>query len=545
MAAGRRGDEAPGSGKLAPYQRKRDFARTPEPPGVPEPPGDRPDGSAPRFVVQLHRARRPHYDVRFEIGGVLASWAVPKGPTLDPKVKRIAVHVEDHPIEYLDFEGVIPAGQYGGGDVIVWDLGTWEPHGTDDPAAAVAAGELHADVRGHKLRGRLVLVRRGRDQSGKDQWLLLHKRDQYAVEGWDPSDYPRSVLSGRSNDEVKADPRRLWRSDLPPAQASVPLDGTAAADGPSDDELDALNRIGPVGIWEVFGRELRLTNLDKVLFPAADGQPPVTKREFVRYAACMAPVVLPYLAGRALNMHRFPGGADTPGFWHKQLPDHAPEWIARWDNPEADPGDTHTYVVVSEPATLVWAANFGALEWHAWTSCTDQPHLPTYALIDIDPGPSTSWEDVLVLARLHRIALRHLSVAGAPKLTGRRGIQIWIPIARGPTFDETRNWTKQLSRAVGAAVPELVSWEWNVRDRGGKARLDYTQNVVNKTLVAPYSPRAAAGAPVSAPIDWDELDDPSLRPGSFTIRDFPGRVAERGDLFRTVLTARQVLPPIT
>ena len=120
MAAGSRRDATPSSAKLAAYQRKRDFARTPEPPGVPESHGQRPDGSAARFVVQLHRARRTHYDVRFEIGGVLASWAVPKGPTLDPGVKRAAVHVEDHPIEYLDFEGVIPPGQYGGGDVIVW-----------------------------------------------------------------------------------------------------------------------------------------------------------------------------------------------------------------------------------------------------------------------------------------------------------------------------------------------------------------------------------------------------------------------------------------
>jgi bifunctional non-homologous end joining protein LigD len=548
MARGRP-DAASSSGKLASYQRKRNFARTPEPPGAPEPDGERLDGGAARFVVQLHRARRPHYDVRFEIGGVLVSWAVPKGPTLDPAVKRVAVHVEDHPIEYLDFEGVIPSGQYGGGDVIVWDLGTWEPHGTDDAAAAVAAGELHADVHGHKLRGRLVLVRRGRDRSGKDEWLLLHKRDEYAVQGWDPADYPSSVLSGRTNDEVKADPRRMWRSDLPPAQASVRIDDALAEGpsdgGPSDDELEALDSLDSGGSWEVFGRRLRLTNLDKVLFPPAGGQPPVTKREFIRYAACMASVALPYLTGRALNMHRFPNGAGTPGFWHKQLPGHAPEWISRWDNPDADPGETSTYLVVDEPATLVWVANFGALEWHAWTSRTDQPHLPTYALIDIDPGAATSWEDVLVLARLHCIALQHLGVASQPKLTGRRGIQIWIPIARGPSFDDTRRWTERLSRAVGAAVPELVSWEWNVRDRGGLARLDYTQNVINKTLVAPYSPRAAAGAPVSAPIEWDELNDPSLRPGSFTIRDFPARVAERGDLFRTVLTAHQTLPPIT
>jgi bifunctional non-homologous end joining protein LigD len=544
--------------RLESYQRKRDFDRTPEPAGAPP----QQDSAGPRrFVVQRHRARRLHYDLRFEIDGVLASWAVPKGPTLDPDVKRIAVHVEDHPIEYLEFEGIIPRGEYGGGDVIVWDLGTWEPHATDDPAASVAAGELHADVTGHKLRGRLVLVRRGRDREDKDQWLLLHKKDEYAVTGWDPEDHPRSVLSGRTNDEVKANPDRMWRADLPPAEASVAIgdpvvgrtdavvDRPSLADyvaaGPSPPELDALAAMGPGGgTWEVYGRKLKVTNLDKVMFPARDGEAPVTKREFIGYTARIAPVILPYLEGRALNMHRFPGGAQTRGFWHKQLPDHAPDWVPRWDNPNADPGDSVTYLVVDEPAALVWAANFGALEWHAWTARTDQPRTPAYALIDIDAGSATSWDDVLVLARLHRTALEHLGVRAQPKLTGHTGIQIWIPITRGPDYDETREWVKQLSQAIGGVVPEMVSWQWDVKARGGRARLDYTQNVKNKTLVAPYSPRPAPGAPVSAPIDWDELDDPALRPDAITIRSVWDRLAERGDPFRTVLVQDQTLPPI-
>ena len=225
--------------RLAPYEEKRDFTQTPEPPGKPG--GQRtrtqsagPGGKAggPRFVVQRHRARRLHYDLRFEIDGVLVSWAVPKGPTLDPDVRHAAIHVEDHPIEYLDFEGVIPSGQYGGGDVIVWDTGTWEPHATDDPAAAVAAGDFHADLHGQKLRGRFILVRRGGpDRSGKEQWLLLHKHDEYAVKGWNPEDHPESVLSGRTNDEVKAAPDRMWRSDLPPAKASVAVNPSGAAPG--------------------------------------------------------------------------------------------------------------------------------------------------------------------------------------------------------------------------------------------------------------------------------------------------------------------------
>ena len=251
-------------------------------------------------MVQRHRARRLHYDLRFEIGGVLVSWAVPRGPTLDPDVRRAALHVEDHPIEYLDFEGVIPHGEYGGGDVIVWDPGTWEPHATDDPAAAVQAGDFHVDLYGDKLRGRFILIRRD-----GDQWLLLHKHDEYAVKGWNPEDYPASVLSGRTNDEVKADPERMWRSDLPAAQASVRLRPPEPA-GPTPDELASLDALGNGGSWAVFGRELRLTNLDKELFPARDGAAPVTKRELIRVHRADRP------GGAALS-----GG---PGAEHAPIP---------------------------------------------------------------------------------------------------------------------------------------------------------------------------------------------------------------------------------
>jgi len=521
--------------QLAPYRRKRDFARTPEPSGDA---AEIAEADAPRFVVQRHRARGLHYDFRLEIDGVLVSWAVPKGPTLDPGVRRAAFHVEDHPLEYFDFEGVIPHGQYGGGDVIVWDAGTWQSGKEEDPGRAVADGELHVDMRGEKLRGRFVLIRTRTNASGKEEWLLLHKHDEYAVSGWNPEDHPRSVLSGRTNDEVKADPDRMWRSDQPAARASVALKIAAA----SDEELAQLDELGESGTWEVFGRRMRVTNLDKVLFPARPKEKPVSKRELLRYTAQIAPAALPYLTRRAMNLHRYPNGAQSKGFWQKQLPEHAPDWLPRWDNPDAGPGDTRTYLVVDEPAALVWAANFGGLEWHPWTSLTDHPGLPTYALIDLDPGEGTDWADLLVLARLHRTAFEHLGVSARPKLSGRRGIQIWVPIATGPDFDETRAWVEKLSKAVGATVPELVSWKWQKSDRAGLARLDYTQNAVNKTLVAPYSPRPAAGAPVSAPIDWDELDDPDLTPDRFTIRTMPERLAQKGDLFRDVLQHTQQLP---
>ena len=517
--------------KLTAYRRKRDFDTTPEPRGDVEP-----EGAGRRFVVQRHRARALHYDLRFEVDGVLVSWAVPKGPTLDPGVKRMAVHVEDHPMEYLHFEGVIPRGEYGGGDVIVWDRGTWTPYKSDDPAQELADGELHAEVYGEKLRGRFVLIKR--DKPDRDnEWLLLHKRDEHAVDGWDPEEHPRSVLTGRTNDEVKASPRRLWRSDLPAAEAEEEV---VAADEPVD--TSGLDELGREGLWDVHGRELKVTNLDKVLFPPGEDGKPVTKRDLLRYAAAIAPTLLPYVEGRAMNLHRYPSGADSKGFWHKELPDHAPEWLPRWDNPLADPGETTTYLVVDEPAALVWAANFGALEWHPWTSRTDEPECPSYAMFDIDPGESTSWEQVLELARLHRTAFEKLGVRAYPKVTGSRGIQVWVPIRRGPTFDETRAWVERVSKTIGRLVPDDVSWKWQKKDRGGKARLDYTQNAINKTLVAPYSPRPRPGAPVSVPIGWHELDDPELRPDRWTIRTVLDRLAEEGDPFGGVLVDDQVLP---
>jgi bifunctional non-homologous end joining protein LigD len=135
-------------------------------------------------------------------------------------------------------------------------------------------------------------------------------------------------------------------------------------------------------------------------------------------------------------------------------------------------------------------------------------------------------------------------VTGFPKVSGQRGIQVWIPIKPIYSFEQSRDWVGGISRSVGSAVPELVSWEWAKTRRSGLARLDYTQNAANKTLVAPYAVRPVAGAPVSAPISWDELDDPDLRPNSWTIRTMPARLSGVGDLFAPSLNLEQELPPL-
>lgn len=199
----------PSSGSLDAYRAKRDFTRTGEPAGGKRPRRSRSPGG--RFVVHKHDATRLHYDLRLEHDGVLWSWAVTRGPSLDPHEKRLAVHVEDHPLDYGDFEGNIPAGEYGAGSVIVWDQGTWTPEG--DPAASMKKGHLSFALAGSKLSGSWHLVRlKPRRGEKRDNWLLMKVDDAAARPGEDIlEEAPRSVLSGRTNDEVAADRRaKTW-----------------------------------------------------------------------------------------------------------------------------------------------------------------------------------------------------------------------------------------------------------------------------------------------------------------------------------------------
>ena len=346
--------------------------------------------------------------------------------------------------------------------------------------------------------------------------------------------------------ELGRDPRTVSREVAEPVeQALAPIPepaGEAPADTATDEELSALEALDGGGRWAIGGHELELTNLDKVLFPDAG----FTKRDLIRYYVSIAPVMLPYLRERPLNVHRWPEGiGGKTGFWQKQIPSHAPEWVARWDYPEVGRTGSHTYVVADRVATMAWLANQACIDLHPWTSRIPEYWRPTYAYIDIDPGSETTWTELLTLARLYRTALEHLGVRGYPKVTGKRGIQVWIHVEPRYTFDETRDWVGSLSRGVGAVVPDLVSWEWNTSDRGGRARLDYTQNALVKTLVAPYAVRPVPTGAVSTPIEWDELDDPDLGAQRWDLRTVLERVGARGDLFAGVLADPQDLSPIS
>ena len=191
------------NGDLKEYQSKRNFDVTAEPKGK----SVRKSGRKLAYLIQKHRATQLHYDFRLEWNGVLLSWSVPKGPSLDPSVKRLGVQVEDHPLEYGNFEGVIPEGEYGGGTVMLWDRGTWAPE-VEDVDAALEKGELKFSLNGKKLKGSWVLVRTrgyGSGKSSKPSWLLIKHRDEYAVAGDTVEDKPRSVVSKRLLADIARD----------------------------------------------------------------------------------------------------------------------------------------------------------------------------------------------------------------------------------------------------------------------------------------------------------------------------------------------------
>jgi bifunctional non-homologous end joining protein LigD len=209
---------------LADYKAKRDFGKTPEP----GPKRGKAKGNS--FVIQKHAARRTHFDFRLEHDGVLKSWAVTKGPSLDPGQKRLAVMTEDHPLEYGGFEGVIPKGEYGGGPVMLWDEGTWEPIG--DPEEGLAKGDLKFRLHGSRLKGDWVLVRMKKDRTGGklENWLLIKKRDDYAGEGSEPTeDFDTSVKSGRSMDQILTGDSAIWTSNTAQKKSPTPSKRAAPA----------------------------------------------------------------------------------------------------------------------------------------------------------------------------------------------------------------------------------------------------------------------------------------------------------------------------
>jgi len=308
--------------------------------------------------------------------------------------------------------------------------------------------------------------------------------------------------------------------------------------GATASELDALDAIKTEGNWEVGGRIVHLTNLHKLLFP----EDRYSKRDLIRYYVQVAPVMIPYYKDRPLSMNPHPDGIHGKSYWVKDKPDYAPEWIPTFRY--QDQKGLKDWILIEEVATLAWLANHAVIDMHPWYSRVDKPEYPDWSVIDLDPAEGATFKDVVAVAKVMKSALDHLELTGVLKTTGQSGLHIYIPIERRYTLEESRGFVAKLAHMIAELMPEKVTEVWEVKRRTGKIRIDYTQNVINKTLAGPYSVRPALRAPVSTPIAWRELDDSRLRPDKWTIKTLGDRLLEVGDLFHDALTLHQRLPAL-
>jgi bifunctional non-homologous end joining protein LigD len=484
--------------KLKTYRAKRDFGVTPEPAGG----SARRKKSGPMFVVQKHAATRLHYDFRLEIEGVLVSWAIPKGPALDPSVKRLAARTEDHPMEYGDFEGIIPAGEYGGGAVIVWDTGTWQPDG--DPRAALDKGHLKFDLHGHKLRGRFHLVRT-RGQKG-DSWLFFKGKDQEArTDGTVPWD-EASVVSGRTIEDIAAAPDRVWRSNRPATGKKKP------PVSPKSD-LSALIAALPGAL----PRGVPLSNLDKVLYPEQG----LTKGALVAYYAAAGERMMPHLAGRPLTLVRCPDGRHKHCFYQKHSKDGQPPAIHRV--PIEEEGETTEYMAVDDLAGLLGLVQLGALEIHTWGCRVDRLDRPDVLIFDLDPDEALSWSTVVDAAFEVREQLAGLGLESFAKTTGGKGVHLVVPIERRTDWEQSKAFCHDVANALVHSRRDRYVAVAGKSRRVGKIFVDYLRNGFGASAIAPYSTRSREGATVSAPVTWDELKK-GIDPQELTVTTMPARL---------------------
>jgi bifunctional non-homologous end joining protein LigD len=265
------------------------------------------------------------------------------------------------------------------------------------------------------------------------------------------------------------------------------------------------------------GRTLAITNPDKLLWPKAN----VTKLDYIRYLLLVAKPMLAYVKNRLLTVIRYPHGVEDNHFYQKNTPDYAPDWIATkmWEETR--------YTLCNDEATLIWMANQAALEFHVSFHLADN-EIPTELAFDLDPS-TDDFSVVIEAALLLKELLNELGLPSWVKTSGASGLQIYVPIERRYTFDQTRTVGQFIAAYLVEKHPRLFTIERMVKNRGDKLYIDFLQHWRGKTLAAPYSPRAREKATVSAPLRWEEV--PAANPARYTIHTMPARLESMGDLF--------------
>ena len=520
---------------LKSYRKKRDFKATPEPRGKTVKTDRR------RFVVQEHHASQLHFDFRLEMEGVLKSWSVPKGPTLDPREKRLAVATEDHPVDYLNFEGHIEKGNYGAGEVRIWDDGTYEmaPDDKDDkdgdPGRAFRKGKLSFILRGDKLRGEFNLIRmKNRDR----QWLLIKGKDKFSESGWElETILPTKDKERKPKKSSKGSGERNYiKTGSRKKKKSISSDAAIDERPVSPAQFFKARKLSDGANLKIENDILSLTNIDKVYWPENG----YTKGDLIKYYYEISTHILPHLQDRPLILKRFPEGVDKDFFYQHNI-DDAPAYI-HTSRVKVREGHEVDYIIGGSLATLLYTANLGAIEQHPWHSRIRNLDHPDWIVFDLDPGEGVRYSTICEVALSVKEALEQLHLTCYAKTSGSRGMHIYLPIKPIYDYEQVTEFAKKVAKMVAGERPEIATIERSLKKRKrAQVYIDYMQNNRGKSIAAPYSVRPREGAPVSTPLDWAEVKGRKITPEDFTIKNMVKRIERKGDVFASVLSDRQSL----
>ena len=295
---------------------------------------------------------------------------------------------------------------------------------------------------------------------------------------------------------------------------------------------------------EIQGRHLKVSNLEKVLYPATS----FTKKDVIDYYARIAPALLPHLHGRALTRKRYPDGVDGEPFFEKNAPMHKPDWVKTAPIWSGHNRRTVNYVLADDLATLIWLANLAALELHPSLALAKDIECPTVMVFDLDPGPPANIVQCCQVATWLREIFEHLGLQSFPKTSGSKGLQLYVPLNTPTTFEATKMFSHALAQLLEQEHRELVVSDMKRNVRTGKVFVDWSQNDEHKTTIAVYSLRAREHPTVSTPVTWDEVERTLKKKDAgllvFKSSQTIGRFEKMGDLFEPVLELKQKLPDL-
>ena len=446
--------------KLEKYNQKRNFNKTNEPFGK-----QKKKASKLRFCVQHHLARKDHYDLRLEWKGVLISWAVPKGPSYNPKAKRLAIMVEDHPIDYRNFEGTIPKGEYGGGTVMLWDKGYWEPIKGYKPN--FKKGPIKFILKGKRLKGMWTLVKLKDDTS----WLLIKDQDEIHLFD-DINEFNTSIKTGRTMNEIANNMEKI-----------------------------------------------EITNPDKVIY----AKPKVSKLDIVNYYESVAKQMLPYIENRLISTIRYPNGAKGNKFYKKHF-ENLRKFLGK-KILKKEKEKQNDYYYIKDINGLISEVQMNSYEFHIWGCKANDLRHADMLVFDLDPDENLSLKKLRDGVKDLKSILDEYKLEAYLKTSGGKGYHIIVPLNPTVTWKNARLIAKNIAKLMEAKWPDKYTSNMKKKKRKGKIFIDWVRNTKGATSVAPYSLRIREKPTVSMPIRWSELDQ--IKPAEITMEKAIDRINDQ------------------